>query len=200
MSYQHVQNSRTLRKKEMVYVMGGQCQLCGYDKAIEALEFHHINPDEKELSFNKAISVSWEKTDKELQKCILLCANCHREVHANFENFTNLESSYNANRAKEVSLRINRLKHHQDRYCPCCGKVISAKAKLCEECSKRERRIVERPSREELKSLIRTLPFVQIAKQFHVSDNAIRKWCDSYNLPRRVVDIKNISDEEWTKI
>ena len=55
-------------------------------------------------------------------------------------------------------------------------------------------------TRDELKNLIRTLPFTQIGKQFEVSDNAIRKWCDKYNLPRRKQDINQISDEEWEKI
>jgi transposase len=55
-------------------------------------------------------------------------------------------------------------------------------------------------TREELKQLIRTTPFTQIGKQFGVSDNTIRKWCDKYNLPRKVSEIKKYSDEDWSKI
>ena len=55
-------------------------------------------------------------------------------------------------------------------------------------------------SREELKNLIRNKPFIQIGKQYNVSDNTIRKWCDKLNLPRKVSDIKQYSDEDWTKI
>ena len=59
----------------------------------------------------------------------------------------------------------------------------------------------EKPiTREELKLLIRTKPFTQIATMFQVSDTAIRKWCDFYNLPRRATDIKKITDEEWELI
>jgi uncharacterized protein YjcR len=47
------------------------------------------------------------------------------------------------------------------------------------------KRCVERPNRDELKQLIRTLPFTKIGKMFGVSDNAIRKWCNAYNLPRK---------------
>ena len=61
-------------------------------------------------------------------------------------------------------------------------------------------RMVERPTRKELKDLIRTLPFTQIAKKYNVSDNAIRKWCDKFNLPRKTTEIKQYSDEEWSKI
>ena len=55
-------------------------------------------------------------------------------------------------------------------------------------------------TREELKNLIRTTPFLQIGKQFNVSDKAITKWCKKFNLPYRKKDINIISDEEWKKI
>jgi hypothetical protein len=55
-------------------------------------------------------------------------------------------------------------------------------------------------SREELKQLIRTTPFTQIGKQFNVSDNAIRKWCDKYDLPRKSSEIKKYSNNEWENI
>jgi len=55
-------------------------------------------------------------------------------------------------------------------------------------------------NREELKKLIRTTPFLQIGQKFGVSDNAVRKWCDRFGLPRKVSDIKKISDEDWEKI
>lgn len=48
--------------------------------------------------------------------------------------------------------------------------------------------------------MIRTTPFEQIGQQFGITGNAVRKWCDAYNLPRRVADIKQYSDEEWESI
>ena len=68
-------------KRQAIYSMGGCCQICSYDRHVGALEFHHINPDEKEFHFNN-VRLMNEKVKKELQSCILLCANCHREVHA----------------------------------------------------------------------------------------------------------------------
>lgn len=56
------------------------------------------------------------------------------------------------------------------------------------------------PLREELKEMIRTNSFVSIGKQYGVSDNAVRKWCDGYKLPRRKRDIKEYTDEEWKDI
>ena len=61
-------------------------------------------------------------------------------------------------------------------------------------------RKVERPSREDLKQLIRTTPFTQIAQKYGVSDNAIRKWCVAMNLPNKKGDINNYSEEEWNLI
>lgn len=74
---------------------------------------------------------------------------------------------------------------------------ITEKHKLSLSLSQRQ---VERPTRVELKKLIRMYSFVQIGKKYGVSDNTIRKWCDNYNLPRRVKDIKQYTDEEWEKI
>ena len=54
--------------------------------------------------------------------------------------------------------------------------------------------------REQLKQLIRQIPFTTIAKQYSVTDNAIRKWCDNYNLPRTKKEINSYSDEIWELI
>jgi 5-methylcytosine-specific restriction endonuclease McrA len=76
------------RRREKVRLMavshqGGRCQICGYDRCIEALEFHHLDPTQKDFGIsNKGYTRSWEKVKGEIEKCILLCANCHREVHA----------------------------------------------------------------------------------------------------------------------
>ena len=53
---------------------------------------------------------------------------------------------------------------------------------------------------EELKNLIRTTPFTKIGIMYGVSDNAVRKWCDAYNLPRTKTDIKQYNDIEWANI
>lgn len=72
--------------------------------------------------------------------------------------------------------------------------------KRCKDCEYKHRRTCERPSRDELKQLIRTTPFTKIAKRFGVSDNAIRKWCDGYSLLRKTTEIKKFSDIEWSEI
>lgn len=69
-------------KKKCVDYKGGQCQTCGYKKCLAALDFHHINPKEKDFVISRKKHRSdWSLIKKELDKCELLCANCHREEH-----------------------------------------------------------------------------------------------------------------------
>jgi 5-methylcytosine-specific restriction endonuclease McrA len=65
-------------KQKAVDYKGGKCIKCGYKKCLSALEFHHINPEEKE-GYNS--HWTFERNKIELNKCVLLCANCHREIH-----------------------------------------------------------------------------------------------------------------------
>ena len=85
-------------------------------------------------------------------------------------------------------------------YCVDCRCQIDVNAIRCPVCAAKARRVCMRPSREELKELIRTKPFTQIGKQFGVGDNSIRKWCDTEHLPRTKKEINNYSDEEWLSI
>jgi len=60
---------------------GGKCERCGYDKCVDALDFHHKGGKDFSIS-DKGYTRSWEKVKEEIDKCELLCANCHREEHA----------------------------------------------------------------------------------------------------------------------
>ena len=68
-------------KRQLVEYKGGKCQICGYDKCQEALEFHHLDPNEKSFQISGGTK-SFESLKPEVDKCVLLCANCHRELHA----------------------------------------------------------------------------------------------------------------------
>ncbi len=62
---------------------GGKCQMCGYNRCIEALEFHHTDASQKDFGLSdKGYTRSWIKIQAEIEKCVLVCANCHRELHA----------------------------------------------------------------------------------------------------------------------
>lgn len=81
-----------------------------------------------------------------------------------------------------------------------CGVEIDRKAHYCTECWYIISRKTKRPSREELKDLIRNNSLISIARMFDVSDSSIQKWCKSYQLPHKVSEIKLISDEDWELI
>lgn len=86
-------------------------------------------------------------------------------------------------------------------YCQNCGKeIVTQDASLCIDCYNISRRKVNRPSKNELKHLIRTTSFLQIGKTYGVSDTAIRKWCKLYGIPYKQKEIKSYSDEEWDRI
>lgn len=72
---------RHKRKLKMIAYKGGSCKLCGYNKNIKALVFHHLDPHKKDFNISGNSMLAWHKIEKELDKCVLLCHNCHTEVH-----------------------------------------------------------------------------------------------------------------------
>ena len=72
---------RNSMKKQAIKLLGGKCCICGYNKCIDALEFHHKDPTKKEFKLGSGNTMSWKEYKKEAQKCMLLCSNCHKEIH-----------------------------------------------------------------------------------------------------------------------
>ena len=78
-----VSRRRRKLKAMSVELKGGKCFLCGYNRCVRALEFHHIDPTQKSFSLSvRGLTYAWAKIKAELEKTVLLCANCHREVEA----------------------------------------------------------------------------------------------------------------------
>jgi hypothetical protein len=67
-------------KERAVAYKGGSCCLCGYDRCLQALEFHHLDPGSKDFEISS--KMRWDQVKLELDKTILVCSNHHREVHA----------------------------------------------------------------------------------------------------------------------
>ena len=83
---QAVQKRRRKLREKAINYKGGHCQVCGYSNCLEALEFHHLHSDGKDFGISdKGYTRSWQKIVEELDKCVLLCANCHREVHSGLQ-------------------------------------------------------------------------------------------------------------------
>lgn len=152
-----------------------KCQKCGWGE---------INPTTQKvpLEVHHKDGNYMNNTKENLE---VLCPNCHSLT----PNYKALNSIGRENRTQS-----------RKNYCIDCGVPITPEASRCRECANKAR-ITDKPiSREELKEKIRKFPFTTIAKEFNVSDNAIRKWCKNYNLPTKKKDIKAYSDEEWALI
>lgn len=77
---ERVREKQREHKIRAVNLLGGKCSSCGYDKYVGALDFHHKDPEGKDFSISHA-KMSWRQIEEEIKKCVLLCANCHREEH-----------------------------------------------------------------------------------------------------------------------
>lgn len=68
-------------KQKCVAYKGGKCLLCGYKTALSSLCFHHLDPTTKRFSIALPFRREWNDMQKELDKCVLVCSNCHGELH-----------------------------------------------------------------------------------------------------------------------
>ena len=168
-------SQQTLRRW---YLKGGytqyECSICGqlpiWQGKKLTLILDHING---------------ENHDNRLENLRWVCPNCNQQLDT-----TGFKK-----------MRVNKLEQIEKKYyCIDCGKQIHRGSERCVSCSSKIRRSVERPTREILKSQIRYMSFVELGKKYGVSDNAVKKWCISYNLPSKKKDINNISDIDWELI
>lgn len=122
-------------------------------------------------------------TDDRLENLRWVCPNCNYQLDT-----TNGKNVNHGN--------------HKVNYCLDCGKAISLQSLRCLQCdrikkSKEHKMLL---SRDELKKLIRIHSFVKIGKMYGVTDNAVRKWCDKYSLPKKATEIEKYTNEQWDKI
>lgn len=170
-STEAVQIHRWKMKEKALKYKGNKCSQCGYDKCSSALEFHHENENEKEFSISHT-NAKWDLLKQELDKCILVCANCHREIH------------YKQNESKKAEVlkrrEIIRLSQTESqipkRKCNKCDNLFQPKTKEQIFCCKACTRKVDRPQKEVLIEELKTSNYSQLARKYGVSDNAIRKW------------------------
>ncbi len=164
------------RKKKAVELFGGKCSICGYAKNLSALHFHHLDPSKKEFSWSKAKMHSWDKTIVELKKCILVCSNCHAELHWP-QCVMGDSGSANAILNKDVTSVLP-----STGTCPICQTDVYGTIYCSVLCASLSNRKVERPSKEQLALDVEAMPMIHVGKKYGVSDNAIRKWVKFYGI------------------
>ena len=81
------------KKEKAVAFFGGKCTKCGYDKCLDALDFHHVG-DKMESASYVIMRWSWERAKQELNKCILVCCRCHREIHEDLNKMKLWQNGY----------------------------------------------------------------------------------------------------------
>lgn len=87
-------NHKTLREKLKQEIFGGKCKICGYDKCLTALDFHHLDPKTKDGGISYYISQGYaNKAIEEAKKCILVCRNCHAEIHEGLINLVGVSGN-----------------------------------------------------------------------------------------------------------
>lgn len=170
---ERVKKWRRDTKERIIKIMGGQCQICSYNKSQTALELHHIDPTKKELSFAsvRANPKKWDDIFNELLKCILLCANCHREIH---DGTTKLPDEYIL---PDESLRNYKLVPTIRDVCSVCGKEKLKVNKTCSyKCSFMIRSKIKWAEIDLYDLLVvKKLSYCEIGRRLGVSDNAVRK-------------------------
>lgn len=190
-------------KKQCLDYKGGKCLSCGYNNYQGALEFHHLNPNEKEFhlasvkhnSFNNEIK-------KELDKCILLCSNCHREIHGNVISYDEQTNTVIKNNIKNLiwnpTIKENISLNYEDILSRLKNKISISEiakdlniskdyllillknnniyiSKIKEQQDILHPKKIQWPPKEELEKLLWEKPTTYIAKELGVSDKAVEK-------------------------
>lgn len=177
-------------KIALVKAFGGRCQRCGEEHSVGVFDFHHLNPSEKSFGLGSAATTRAKTAyAEEAKKCVMLCANCHRYVENDGADVSHLACAFDEQVYYDV---IDELTNRR--------KEIVEERQEQREILKASNPLMCKPTREQLKEDIRTMPMVQVGAKYLVCDNSVRKWCKKYNLPSRVCDIKAYSDEEWEKL
>ncbi len=148
---------RYTRRKWCVDYLGGKCENCD-TKDVECLEFHHKDPTKKDFMISAFYMSAYENIKDELDKCNLLCSNCHKKAHRTHRE--DIIEYFKKHPLITTSKKIVRR-----------GKGIRTKHS-------------NRPSREELESQIWEKNTIELGKKYNVVTSTITKWCQYYGIEK----------------
>ncbi len=209
-NYTNFKNARKRLKERLVEYKGGKCEICGYNRCISALEFHHLDPSQKDFAICSGDVKSYETMRKEVDKCILVCANCHREIHekehkeidrkyleeekriladimVQRENgkHCKIKNSYEILKYTDVFKDIENGMPREEIF-----KKYHINNKTFNKFLKENNinyfnanRALIKPTKEELEKLLKTNSKTSIGRIFGVSCGAVIKWCKKYEIP-----------------
>lgn len=170
-----VKRWRKSSKARIVEAMGGKCVVCGYNKCHDSLSLHHLDPSKKDFGFGgiRANPKKWTDLVIELRKCILVCSNCHFELHAGVTLVPSDASSFNEDFAtyNKIESSFNELLTA----CPVCNKLKPEFLKHCSrKCSAKSKFKVNWDTIDLVQEL-KNKSVVKLAEELGCSDGAIHK-------------------------
>jgi hypothetical protein len=175
-----INDFRRKLKSRAVKHKGGACCICGYDKSLDALQFHHTDKNQKDFALSRAYS--WEVIVQELEKCILVCSNCHHEIHG-VQWIENTEQM-------RKTVREMRERMKETRICTDCGTEFrispERKSTTCPKCRARtakKRSVANKiPEQKELATLVWEMSVEQLSKKLKCSPTTIRRYCKKMDI------------------
>jgi hypothetical protein len=151
---------RTKTKQKAIDYKGSKCSSCGYDKYFGSLQFHHVYPEAKSFNIGDFNFRKFDSLVEELDKCILVCSNCHGEIHAGLIDAVKIYEEQQATFPKYVEeVKPEKIYHPIFK-------------------------ISKRPDKEVLEKLVWEMSCVKIGEIYGVSDNAVNKWCKFYEIKK----------------
>jgi hypothetical protein len=154
-------------KRNIVIAFGGKCCICGYCKCQDSFDLHHIDPSNKSFTISGFKIKNRKKIYEEAKKCVMLCANCHREFHAGLVTinkpiyFDESKIPIEVKTIITTPCEVCGKNTKNSRFCcPKCTGIFYSKSKLTDE---------------KLLELVKTMSYVEIGKLHNVSEAAIRK-------------------------
>ncbi len=169
-------------KKRMVKALGGKCCVCGYSKCNDSLALHHLDPKQKDFSFGKITGNpwAWERIVSEMRKCVLVCHNCHSEVHAGItvipDNACRFDERYLNYRKQE------KIDNGLMNKCPVCSKLKPISMTSCSRsCAAKLSRKVDWDN-VDLESRLKNESINHIAESLDVSHAAVSKRMKKLNI------------------
>jgi DNA-directed RNA polymerase subunit RPC12/RpoP len=167
-SYQKIRGLK--RKIHLIDLRGGGCENCGYKNNLSALEFHHQDPllKENQLDMRKLSNSTMEWIFEEFEKCLVLCANCHKEHHNPGLNIDEVREE-----VKSLSEKVISITNKPN--CIDCGEEINYGYKRCKPCNYKSRQ-KERPEDKIILEDFKTLGVTACAAKYKVARRTFNRW------------------------
>lgn len=182
MSSAKVRNWRQRTKQNALIYKGGKCIVCSYNRTVRSIHFHHVDPTKKQHRIGCGITRSWEKIKLELDKCVVLCSNCHGEVHDGLLDLTPHLHKNPSPKEGDEFLALHGRGPQQSTIkkifkCKDCSVLIQTRSIRCRSCASKAKQNTKIlwPPIEELQQEVQKTSRRKVSRRLGVSDTAVKK-------------------------